>query len=200
MRRTGGAIPQSCPLASACGRVQRYAAGQLDEAAERVREPHVLDRPQSTSSSGGAQTRYARHCARETATFSRFRDMRKSIPRGASLARGGHREEDDRRLLALELVDRADRDASGSRSCSSRTCALKGATTITSPGAERPRRRRPSPSRCRRAAARSRRGSAPPPPRTTSVALVRRPPASAGRCRRAALRARTPRPSASRPS
>ena len=36
-----------------------------------------------TSSSRGAQTRYARHCARETATLSRFRDMRKSIPRGA---------------------------------------------------------------------------------------------------------------------
>ncbi len=69
---------------------------------------------QSTSSSRGEQTTYARHCARETATFSRFRESRKSSPRGTSspLERR-HRVEDDRRLAALELVDRADLDAGG---------------------------------------------------------------------------------------
>ena len=39
---------------------------------------------QSTSSSRGEQTRYARHCAREIATLKRFRERRKSSPRGTS--------------------------------------------------------------------------------------------------------------------
>ena len=48
-------------------------------------------------------------------------------------ARARHRVEDDRRLLALELVDGADPDRrSGICSRRQRTCALYGATTMTS--------------------------------------------------------------------
>ena len=57
--------------------------------------------------------------------------------------RGRHREEDDRRLLTLELVDRPDRDAlRAAAPARSLTCALNGATTMTSPRRDRPRRRR----------------------------------------------------------
>jgi hypothetical protein len=37
-----------------------------------------------TSRSRGEHTRYARHFAREIATFKRFRENRNSIPRGTS--------------------------------------------------------------------------------------------------------------------
>ena len=140
------------------GRKRSPCLRQLDEAAERVREAHVLDRPASTSSSRGEQTRYARHCARETATFSRFRDMRKSMPRGASSpARGRHREEDDRRLLPLELVHRADarrRPAAARRAAAPARCRARRRS--------RPRRSAPRPSSrsSLAAAARSRRAIA----------------------------------------
>ena len=61
------------------------------------------------------------------------RDEEVESARRVVARRGGHREEDDRRLLALELVDGADRDAvRAAAPRSSCTCALYGATTMTS--------------------------------------------------------------------
>ena len=66
---------------------------------------------QSASSSAGAQTSTARHCAREVATLKRLAVEREADPARRVLGgRARHRDEDDRRLLPLELVDRADRD------------------------------------------------------------------------------------------
>ena len=59
---------------------------ELDEQAERVREPHLPDGAAVRVEQARRATRYARHFAREIATFSRLRENRKSRPRGTSSA------------------------------------------------------------------------------------------------------------------
>ena len=90
------------------------SARALDEAETALTSricPTVL---QSASSRRGAQTSTTRHCARDVATLNRWRLKAKPIPRGASSGgRARHRDEHDRRLLPLELVDGADANASG---------------------------------------------------------------------------------------
>ena len=128
-RGVGRGTTVSDALHDACRRYRRPANGawpasSRPRARATPRSRRRLDEPQSAfasricstvrqfaSSSRGRATRYARHCAREIATLSRFREKRKSSPRGtSSAARARHRVEDDRRLLALELVHGADRD------------------------------------------------------------------------------------------
>ena len=63
----------------------------------------------ATRTSAGDATTIAAQRARDVATFSRLREYRNSIPRGASSAvERRHRVDRDRRLLALEPVDGAD--------------------------------------------------------------------------------------------
>ena len=70
----------------------------------------MLDRAAVGIEKTGEQTRYARHFAREMATFRRFRREEFESAGNVVAARAGHRVEDDRRLLPLELVDGADPD------------------------------------------------------------------------------------------
>ena len=58
--------------------------GQLDEAAQCVREAHLLDRAAVDLQEARRADEVGGHRAREIATFSRLREKRNSSPRGAS--------------------------------------------------------------------------------------------------------------------
>ena len=129
---------------------------ELDEPAERVRELQVLDGAavdlEQPRRAGDVREALR---ARDGDVQSVARHQEVEPARDVLAARRRHRVEDDRRPRAPGTCRRCrPRRRAGSRSRSSRTCALYGATTITSACTERPldRDRRGT---CGRAAARS---------------------------------------------
>ena len=83
----------------------------LNQQAQRVREAHLLDRP-AVRIEETRRTDEVRQAlgARDRDVEAVAAEEELDVARDLGAARGRHREEDDRRLLSLELVDGADPD------------------------------------------------------------------------------------------
>jgi len=78
-----GLLPTATvPLAPTHASNQGHLLCELDEAAQRVGEAHLVDRAAVDLKQAWATDEVARHCAREMATFRRLRESRNSSPRG----------------------------------------------------------------------------------------------------------------------
>jgi hypothetical protein len=97
---------------------------ELDEAAERVDELHLLDGFAVGLEQARDQTSSTRHCAREVATLIRLWLKTNPRRRAASSALEPASETSTTGPPALELVHGADADAGGYFSRRARTCAL----------------------------------------------------------------------------
>ena len=115
---------------------------------------------QSASSRRGEQTSSTRHCAREVATLIRFAVEDEREPARRVLpARARERDDHDRRLLPLELVDRADAHARRARAAAARAPARCTASRRGRPRRRAAASRRSRPCTPSRAAPRSRRAT-----------------------------------------
>jgi len=111
-------------LTSTDGRARRPAASSTNRQTALTRRICATV-AQSASSSAGAQTSTARHCARDVATLNLFGSNANPIPRGASsLVELAIETKTTGACCPWNLSTVPTATASGSRACSIRTCAL----------------------------------------------------------------------------